>query len=121
MSSRFFRRLSLGLALLACALVTWFSLVPAETIPAPASLNDKIQHFAAYGVLGGLFSAAQKTPRPLTTLLGLGLYGVLIETGQAIMPFGREGSVTDAVANVAGAALGALVWTYGLKTLISSR
>jgi len=71
----------------------------------PGEPSDKIQHIAAFATLA-LFGAWAYARFPLLQLLvGLSLYGALIEVVQAIPALGRDSDVKDWIADTAAAAL----------------
>ena len=91
-----------------CALVIAFlSLLPGDDLPAQ-NLNDKLNHFIAYGVLMGLSVLGRGARSLLWTGLLLTGYGLLLEGLQGVMPFGRSASLLDAIANTGGVLIGTL-------------
>lgn len=83
--------------------------------------GDKLAHFVAYGLLGGLIVRALffRMPERRTALLFIGavlatLYGISDEFHQSFVP-GRDASAADAAADCAGAIFGsaAAVVLYG--------
>lgn len=107
MPQTLFRVLAGVAAISAALIIAWFSLGPPPETPSAPFLNDKVMHFIAYFGLGGAAVCAMRAPSVALTAIGAGVYGGIIEIAQAVMPFGREGSILDAAANVAGAAAGA--------------
>lgn len=96
--------LRIGLFALACGVIAWLSLSPAETLPT-VNLWDKAEHALAYLALGLI--GAWAFPNRLGWLaVGLIAFGVLIEVGQATMGLGRQGDLLDAIANSLGVAIG---------------
>lgn len=88
--------------------VAWFSLAP--EVPAPvAGYSDKLQHFAAYGVLMLLGLAAGARP---WLVLGAAVvaFGAGVEVLQGLVPSGRTGSVLDGVANALGVGAASAAW-----------
>ncbi len=83
------------------------SLLPQETLP-ETDTWDKLNHALAYGVLAVLGGLGFKGWRSLL-MVGLGLValGAGLELVQSVTP-DRDGSVTDAAANVVGVAIGSL-------------
>jgi peptidoglycan/LPS O-acetylase OafA/YrhL len=78
-------------------------------IPQPPELpgepSDKVQHMAAFAVLG-LLGAWGYARRPLLQLLaGLSLFGAVIELVQAIPAIHRDSDVKDWVADTLACAL----------------
>lgn len=107
-------RLWLGLGLIGCAALFYACLMPDPPTPNISNF-DKIEHFAAYAVLGTWF-AGILAPRYLSVLLGLAAFGAIIEFVQAATSY-RSGDpldfVADALGIVAGiglARLGAMNW-----------
>jgi VanZ family protein len=91
-------------------LVAILSLVPRVDVPGPEG-SDKFAHLIAYGAIalaGGLgFRDWDRRIMAATTAVGIGIF---LEVAQASWAM-RDGSVTDGVANTAGAALGlAAAW-----------
>jgi len=100
-------RLSFTIGVLA---VTWLSLTPRDALP-EIHMWDKPQHLMAYAVLAicGAIGFLGRRPR-LIIGVGLIVLGCSLEVAQAAVP-GRNPSVGDAVANIAGIALGlAAAW-----------
>lgn len=111
-----------GLALIAMVLVTIaiaiLSLLPGSDLPAQ-NLNDKVNHFIAYGVLTFLAVLGRHRISILKiAVLAIG-YGLMLEILQGAMPFGRTASGLDAIANIGGVligtACGVLVGRYWLR------
>ena len=99
----------------AVLLIIHESLIPAGNNSAPNNW-DKIVHFIAYFVLSVLALLAFPRARLLPIIAGLTLLGVGIEIAQAMMPFGRSGSLADAIANMLGAALPTGLWKLYNRT-----
>ncbi len=90
--------------------VTWLSLIPEDALP-EIHMWDKPQHLIAYAVLAicGAVGFLGRRPRLLVGV-GLIVLGCGLEVAQAAVP-GRNPSIGDAVANIAGIALGlATAW-----------
>lgn len=111
-----------GLALIATVLVAItiaiLSLLPGSDLPAQ-NLNDKVNHFIAYGVLTFLAVLGRHHISILKiAVLAIG-YGLALEILQGVMPFGRTASELDAIANTGGVliglACGVLVGRYWLR------
>jgi len=99
-----------------CALIFYLSsLTFTGSYPLP---GDKTIHFVEYSVLGFFVAALLKHYFQLrivfiilfATLLG-GFYGVSDEFHQSFVP-GRESSVLDALADVAGSFMGASLYVF---------
>lgn len=102
------RTLVWGVYLLA---VVVLSLAPVA-MPQTVDHGDKLMHFLAYAGLAALW------PRHLATgaraVFWAAAVGVVLEVGQGVLPTGRFMDPRDALANAAGAALGAiLAWFAG--------
>ena len=89
------------------ALISWQSLTPA-TLQAGIPNLDKLLHALAYAGLAGLAVPAMGR-RVGPAILFAALWGAGIELAQALMDLGRDGSAADAVANLLGAVVGAVV------------
>lgn len=103
-------------AILYAVVIIGLSSVPGEDFPEAAWLaHDKMIHFVEYGLFGFLVAGAVNTRVTasgrifLITLLLAGLFGMLDETYQSIIP-GRDSSVYDWIADVIGILLGS--WVY---------
>lgn len=95
-----------------CGAIWWLSGQPTVLDP---SVNDKLAHLLAFGVLGALWGRAWWFTTDWPTLkvgaVAFGLtagYGVVDEIHQSFVP-GRVASMADVGADVAGAALGVLL------------
>jgi VanZ family protein len=101
------------------ALVLWGSLTPRPP-ELSGRISDKLQHMGAYFALAGLAGLA--FPRRLLPIAAaLVGFGVLVEIGQAIMPYGRHGTVFDGLANTLGVALATGLHLWGLSPERRSR
>ena len=90
--------------------VTWLSLTPQDALP-EINMWDKLQHAMTYAVLAICVAVGFLARRP-RLIIGIGLIvlGCSLELAQAAVP-GRDPSIGDAVANIAGVALGlAAAW-----------
>jgi VanZ family protein len=77
----------------------------------PGEPNDKVEHIVAFATLAALASFAYPRVALTRLLVGLSLFGALIELVQGIPAIGRDRDVWDWVADtVAVAAVLALVW-----------
>ena len=65
----------------------------------PGKPSDKIQHIAAFATLTMLGSRAYSNRRPVKLLVGLSLFGALIEIVQAIPALHRDSDVMDWLAD----------------------
>lgn len=92
-------------ALLWGAVIGYLSLSPLSALPEIA-VNDKLEHFAAYGLLGFLGVIARSSKRAtLWVLFAIIAYGGAIEI---IQPYvNRHMEMGDFIANACGALFGA--------------
>lgn len=65
----------------------------------PGEPNDKLQHIAAFATLGALGAWAYVEAALLRLLVGLSLFGALIEFVQAIPSLHRDSDVKDWIAD----------------------
>ncbi len=100
-------RLSFAIGVLA---VTWLSLVPQDALP-EINMWDKLQHAMTYTALAICGAVGFLGRRPLLIVsIGLIVLGCSLEAAQAAVP-SRDPSIGDAIANIAGIALGlAAAW-----------
>lgn len=103
-------------AILYAVVIIGLSSIPGKEFPEAAWLaHDKMIHFCEYGLFGVLVARAVNTRVTagsrifLITLLVAGLFGILDESYQSIIP-GRDSSVYDWIADVTGILLGS--WVY---------
>jgi hypothetical protein len=87
----------------AAAAVTAVCLWPRP--PASPLPSDKLDHLAAFAVLAVLLACGRR--HPWAWVLGVGMWGGVIELGQGLT--GRHGDLLDWYADLAGAALGGLL------------
>ena len=71
----------------------------------PGAPSDKVQHIAAFLLLGCLASFAYPRTSPVYLAAGLSLFGALIEVVQLIPSLNRDGDPVDWVADTAAAGL----------------
>ncbi len=67
--------------------------------------SDKIVHFLAYGALGGA-AGLGLARHPVRVLAMIVMFGGAIEVLQGAMPYQREASLADGLANTLGAGAG---------------
>jgi len=67
----------------------------------PGEPNDKIQHIVAFATLAALGSIAYPVTSIVRLLVGLSLFGALIELVQALPALHRDSDVIDWVADTA--------------------
>ncbi len=95
------------------------SLLPQETLP-ETGMWDKMNHALAYGVLAVLGGFGFKGWRSLLMVgIGLVLLGAGLELAQSVISY-RDGSITDALANFFGVAIGSLA-TAGTNSFLRSQ
>ncbi len=82
---------------------------PGSDVPAAPPGVDKLVHLVLFLALALAGRWAGIRARPLAVLLVA--YAALSEVVQALADLQRSGSLLDAAADVAGAALGLLLWT----------
>lgn len=100
------------------ALLGAFALAIApQAIALPYEPNDKILHIAGFVVLSAFAAWAYPRTRFSTLLLGLALFGGLIELAQSIPAIGRDADFVDWGADV-GAAAVTLILVGELRSLI---
>ena len=71
----------------------------------PGEPSDKVQHIAAFVLLGALGSFAFARSNPVHLGVGLSLFGAAIEILQLIPSLHRDGDPLDWIADTAAAAL----------------
>ncbi|QIQ87520.1 VanZ family protein [Erythrobacter sp.] len=74
-----------------------------------AAVDDKLQHLLAFLILGALAALAYPGVRLILLLLGLAVFGGLIEGVQASPQIGRTPDIVDWLADLLGASIGLLV------------
>ncbi len=95
------------------------SLLPQETLP-ETGMWDKLNHALAYGVLAVVGGFGFKGWLSLLMVgIGLVLLGAGLELAQSVIP-DRDGSITDALANFVGIAIGSVA-TAGTDTFLRDR
>ncbi len=115
-----YKRIWLSLAFLASIIIAVGSLIPTQgTHSLPH--QDKLVHLITYMGLAGLFTAgltAQICAKHAVAIwTGVSAFGIIIELLQANLGTGREGSILDALANGAGAAIGITIAVSILRGL----
>lgn len=102
------------LFVLALLVVSVGSVIDTGSSPA-VTLNDKLQHVLAFGLLALLARAAYPRCPPWTRVLpGLLGYGLLMECVQGLLPW-REFSLLDLVADLCGAVMALGTATLSLR------
>ncbi|MEM9670002.1 MAG: VanZ family protein [Pseudomonadota bacterium] len=91
--------------ILIALIIVVLSLVPPSGAPG-ATLNDKVNHLLAYWVLAGTAIIGFHWVRRTYLVLALIAFGCILEILQGVMPFGREASIFDVVANTLGITVG---------------
>ena len=67
----------------------------------PGEPNDKVQHIIAFATLAALGSVAYPVTSVVRLLVGLSLFGALIEVVQAIPALHRDSDIVDWIADTA--------------------
>lgn len=113
-------RFWLGLWGLMIAAVIAGSLAPSDALPQmwfPGA--DKLQHLAGYAMLSGYAAMLFASRRALgMAAAGLVLLGILIEGAQGALTTSRLADPVDALANLAGVALGQALGTTRVGGLL---
>mgnify|MGYP001227714655 CR=1 FL=1 len=113
LSARWIRLLALAVTLLFAAFIGMYSILPAEEGPGlflfSIEVSDKVQHFIAYMALTGPLSVALGPRRTVQAIAIAAGYGLCLELAQMLGTDDREGSLLDALANLGGATLGAII------------
>jgi VanZ family protein len=111
----FKRRMVLVLTALYWVVLFVVTHLPPARVPRTPG-GDKLHHFLAYFILSFMLGAtlwqvfpARRRLAPLLVLLAAAVYGIVDELTQ--IPVGRQAEVADWVADVSGAAVGALLLT----------
>jgi VanZ family protein len=116
-----------ALGLVIAAIVTFYSLMPAERVP-QIGVSDKIEHAVAYALLAFWFASVVARWDYVFMLLALIALGGGIEIVQGLMKMGREADLRDFVADCIGAGVGLLLgltplvrWPAFVERLLTSR
>ena len=80
----------------------------------PGAPSDKVQHIAAFLVLGALASFAYPRTSPVYLATALSLFGAVIEIVQLIPALNRDGDPVDWIADTAAAGL-MLIFLHWLR------
>lgn len=80
----------------------------------PGAPSDKVQHIAAFLVLGALASFAWPRTSPVYLATALSLFGAVIELVQLIPTLNRDGDPIDWIADTAAAGL-MLIFLHWLR------
>ncbi len=92
----------------AAVFVGALSLIPGRALP-PSQVSDKVEHLLAYAALGLIgVATARNGHRAVCSVLGIVAFGAMIEVLQMLSP-GRYAEIGDALANAAGALIGAAI------------
>ncbi|MDO6705884.1 hypothetical protein [Photobacterium sp. 1_MG-2023] len=116
--------LAKGLFLLHALLITGLTLMPAAEAGSLTDLKsygvtglDAILHAGCYALLAMLALPIHKyIPHYIRLLFLLGLYGTVLEASQSFLQPGRESSLADALANLAGVMLGGWLSCSAIKS-----
>lgn len=101
-------KLAHTLAVILAIVIAFLSLLPGSELPAQ-NVNDKVKHFAAYGLLTLLALICRAQREAFLFFLIIVGYGFLLEIFQGVMPFGRSASWLDGLANAIGALFGTMI------------
>lgn len=90
----------------------------------PVYQYDKLGHFGLFFIwtfIFGLFNFSRKNfhTRLLTIFLIGSAFGILIEIAQGVLPYGRNASIYDAIADVAGSLTATIFLFFIKKTYFS--
>lgn len=106
----------LALALAWTLLILLLLTVPTNRLPSSPVWNyDKLGHAGLFFGLAlfWMWAVSARSARMIVLVLVSGLvFAALTELYQSILPFGRQMTFFDAVADVVGFGLGTLVWLY---------
>ena len=115
----------LGIAI--AAIVTFYSLLPAERVP-QIGVSDKIEHTVAYALLAFWFASVVARWDYVFMMLALVALGGGIEIMQGLMKMGREADIRDFIADCIGAGAGLLLamtplvhWPAAIERLFTRR
>lgn len=100
-----FKRTWVAIGLVITAIITYYSLIPAQKLPA-LGVSDKIEHIGAYVLLAAFFGALIERRDFKFLFLALTAFGGAIEIAQGLMKLGREADIWDLVADIAGTLIG---------------
>jgi VanZ family protein len=109
-----------------CATSFWLSSQndPEESVGVRLRLNDKVEHGVEYATGGflaaGAFGFLRGRRGFAAAVAFCGLWGASDEWHQSFVP-GRDSSVFDLAADVAGCTIGALAWTWAAGPADSRR
>jgi VanZ family protein len=107
--SRLPRRLRLGLYAVAVCVLGYMTLAPTQDVPGAELVWDKAEHSVAWAVLtlSGLLLSTRR--RWAIGVFAFG-FGAGIEVLQTVLPLGRDGEVSDLVADSIGILVAYLLW-----------
>ncbi|MFL5297508.1 MAG: VanZ family protein [Phenylobacterium sp.] len=103
------RPLRVALYAAACLVLLYMALAPTRDVPGADLVWDKAEHAGAWmvlTVLGLLLSTRRRWAVGVFALV----FGVVIEVLQSILPFGRDGELSDLVADGLGIAAAYGLW-----------
>jgi len=89
----------------AAAVFAFVMAVLPHPLQLPGAPSDKVQHIAAFLVLGALASFAYPRTSPVYLATALSLFGAVIELVQLIPALNRDGDPVDWIADTAAAGL----------------
>lgn len=102
------RRWRLAAIAIALAVASLLAILPAEALPRitwpdGGPVSDKLLHFLGFAALGCVLGALFRNI--LWGMLGLAVFGLILEGAQALSGLGREGDPRDVLANLLGLAI----------------
>lgn len=107
--SRLPRRLRLGLYGLAVCILGYMTLAPTKDVPGAELVWDKAEHSVAWAVLTASGLVLSTKRRWAIGVFAFG-FGATIEVLQTFLPLGRDGEVSDLVADSLGIVAAYLLW-----------
>lgn len=110
-------RNSLYIACAVTLLITYLSLIKINhNIPIKVNNLDKYEHLTAYCTLGySWLLVFRNYPKKIYVILGVIVFGIIIEFLQTILTSYRTGDFYDVIANSTGVLLSILIYSYHNK------
>jgi VanZ family protein len=108
------------LLLFATVIILYLTMVPADRLGNSQIYEyDKLGHFGLFFIwtfIFGLYKFSSKNfeTKLIFIFIAGSLFGVLVEVMQEILPYGRQGDVHDALADIAGS-FSATLLLFGIK------
>ncbi|HWL61330.1 MAG TPA: hypothetical protein VNQ32_00890 [Steroidobacteraceae bacterium] len=104
-----FRHLWFGVGVVIALFTAVVCLMPGNNLPDLRGVSDKVEHFAAFGLLSFWFSSILVRRDLIWMALVLLVFGGLIELAQELMRWGRQGELLDLAADGGGILVGMLL------------